>query len=52
MEFKNVDPVLKRILHALMKIQLKDDPDLKKVMEKAGERTVLRLKVNLLEVKL
>lgn len=51
MEFKNVDPVLKRILHALMKIQLKDDPDLKKVMEKAGERTVLRLKVNLLEVK-
>ena len=52
MEFKNVDPALKRILHALMKIQLKEDPDLKQIMGKAGERTVLRLKVKLLEVEL
>ncbi len=52
MEFKNIDPALKRILHALMKIQLKEDPDLRKIMEKAGERTVMRLKIKLLEVKL
>ena len=51
MEFKNVDPALKRFLHALMKIQLKEDPDLVRIMAKAGERTVMRLKTRLLEVK-
>ena len=53
MEYKRrleVDPALKKVLAAMLRISLKEDPELASLMRKAGPRTVMKVKLKLLEV--